>query len=220
MSELWREHFVAPKEMSILRGARVRSHCQVLFVRSNAMIEFMNDKELGKKMAERSELDCFIDAYECVTGQRLRILSSGEAPDFICARADETQIGVELTRGECDVEAMEFMLRDRGEPDFGYSALDDLFCRIDKKEKLRKADWAIPDNSILVVQMFFHRAAEIGGFLTPDLQPDFDQYGFAEIWLADYTTVEPYGGVELFGLKPAKWRGYHPREDFLGKRYG
>jgi len=68
--------------------------------------------------------------------------------------------------------------------------------------------------------MFFHRVAEIGSFLTPDLQPDFDQYGFTEIWLADYTTVDPFGGVELFGLKPRKWWGYHEREDFPSKPYG
>ena len=89
-----------------------------------------------------------------------------------------------------------------------------------KRIRLRQSNWTLPDDSILVLQMFFHPTAEISSFLTPDLQSDFDLYGFTEIWLADYTTVEPYGGVELFGLKPLKWWGYHPREDFLGKPYG
>lgn len=180
----------------------------------------MSDEMVGKKMVEREQLDQFLEANEYVTGQRLELVRSGEHPDFICARTDGALVGVELTRGEGDVKIMELKQRDHGEPDFGYSALDDVYCSIDEKERLRQGDWTLPDKSILVVQMFFHRIEEIGSFLTPDLQPDFESYGFAEIWLADYTTVEPYGGVELFGLKPVKWWGYHPREDFPGKPYG
>jgi hypothetical protein len=180
----------------------------------------MSDQIIGKKMVEKEELDYFLEAHERVTGQRLILVRPEEHPDFICARTDGALAGVELTRGEGDVKVVESIQRDCGEPDFGYSALDEVFCRIDEKERLRQSDRTLPDNSILVVQMFFHRTAEIGSFLTPDLQTDFEGYGFTEIWLADYTTVEPYGGVELFGLKPREWWGYHPREDFLGKPYG
>jgi hypothetical protein len=179
----------------------------------------MNDKELGKKMVESGELDCFLEAYESMTDRRLIVVRSEEHPDFICVRSDGTPVGIELTRGEGDVKVMQFMQRARGEPDFGYSALEDMFWSIDEKERLRQSDWILPDNSILVVQMFFFQAEDIGRFLTPDLQPDFDRYGFREIWMADYTTVETFGGVELFGLKPKEWWGYHEREGFLGKPY-
>jgi len=179
-----------------------------------------SDQVIGKKMVEKEELDQFLEAYEYVTGQRLALVRSDEHPDFICARADETLVGVELTRGEGDAKVMELIQEDQGEPDFGHYELDKVFLRIDEKERLRQGNLTLPSSSILVVQMFFHPCADIGSFSTPDLQQDFDQYGFTEIWLADYTTAEPYGGVELFGLKPAKWWGYHPREDFPGKPYG
>lgn len=171
-------------------------------------------------MVEEEELDHFIEAYECTTGQRLILVRSEEHPDFICARTDGTLVGVELTRGEGDVKVMESIELEHGELDFGYSALEEVFWSIDEKERLRRGDWTLPNNSILVVQMFFYPASGIESFLTPDLQTDCAGYGFTEIWLADYTTVEPYGGVELFGLKPQKWWGYHERQDFLGKPYG
>jgi hypothetical protein len=180
----------------------------------------MSDQMLGKKMVEEEELNLFVEAYEHVTRQRLLLVRSEEHPDFICARKDGTLVGIELTRGEGDVKVMESLHRDQGELDFEYSALDDVFSSINQKEGLRQSDWVLPNSSILVVQMFFHPLAEAENFLTLNLQIDFEEYGFTEIWLADYTTVEPYGGVELFGLKPRKWWGYHEREDFSGKPYG
>jgi hypothetical protein len=180
----------------------------------------MSGQEIGKKMVEREELDHFIEAYEYVTGQRLIFVRSEEHPDFICARPDGTLVGVELTKGEGDVKVMELIRSDQGECDFGYTALEDVFRSLNEKEELRQGNWTLPNSSILVVQMFFHSVANVGSLLTPDLQADFEHNGFAEVWLADYTTVEPYGGVELFGLKPRRWWGYHEREDFPGKPYG
>jgi hypothetical protein len=180
----------------------------------------MNDKELGKKTVEQEELNLFLDAHKYATGQRLAVVGCGEPPDFICARLDGTHVGVELTRGDGDLKVMESIQQDQGEPRFGYSAFEEMVWRIDEKERPRRGDWTLPGNSILVVQTFFFPVADLEEWLTPDLQADFGSYGFTEIWLADHTTVEPYGGVELFGLKPVKWWGYHPREDFAGKPYG
>ncbi|OGW05404.1 MAG: hypothetical protein A2Z59_03695 [Nitrospinae bacterium RIFCSPLOWO2_02_39_17] len=58
----------------------------------------MSDKELGKKMVERTELEYFLDAYKYATGQRLELVYSHEKPDFICNRPHGMLVGVELTQ--------------------------------------------------------------------------------------------------------------------------
>ncbi len=45
---------------------------------------------------------------------------------------------------------------------------------------------------------------------------DFNDHGFAEIWLADYTGLEAYGDIELFCLYPSEqWGGHYTEEVFL-----
>jgi hypothetical protein len=52
------------------------------------------------------------------------------------------------------------------------------------------------------------------------LEEDFRSHGFSEIWLADYSGLEAYGDIELFGLFPAKWWGRHKRLRPHRKLYG
>ena len=43
-------------------------------------------------------------------------------------------------------------------------------------------------------------------------QIDYDEYteaGFAEIWIADHSTIDAFGCVELFGLHPERIAGYY-----------
>ena len=47
-----------------------------------------------------------------------------------------------------------------------------------------------------------------------------EETGFLEVWLADYTGIEAYGDIELFGLKPEKYWGFHERESPSLKPYG
>jgi len=52
------------------------------------------------------------------------------------------------------------------------------------------------------------------------LRDDFVDHGFEEVWLADYSGQEAYGDIELFGLFPARWWGYHRRPCPYRKPYG
>lgn len=81
-------------------------------------------------------------------------------------------------------------------------------------------DWLFSDNAILVIQLIDCPLSELEIFLDQSLQVDFADTGFTEIWIGDYTEVDVYGFIELFGLHPLKWRGYYPRPDFFSKPYG
>jgi hypothetical protein len=52
------------------------------------------------------------------------------------------------------------------------------------------------------------------------MKSDFAGYGFVEIWIADYTGIEAYRDIELFGLAPVRWWGYHQRQNPYRKPYG
>ena len=38
---------------------------------------------------------------------------------------------------------------------------------------------------------------------------DYTEAGFAEIWIADHSTIDAFGRVELFGLHPERIAGYY-----------
>ena len=52
-------------------------------------------------------------------------------------------------------------------------------------------------------------------FSTPEELADL---GFAEVWVADYSELDAYRSIEVFGLYPEKYWGYHKRD--RGKPYG
>jgi len=56
--------------------------------------------------------------------------------------------------------------------------------------------------------------------LLAGMNDEFKDHGFAELWLADYSALEAYGDIELFGLFPEKWWGYHQRPWSDRKPYG
>ncbi|HIJ53225.1 MAG TPA: hypothetical protein HPP66_08735 [Planctomycetes bacterium] len=181
----------------------------------------MSDQQMGKKEEERIGLDYFIDAYKLVTGEQLTELGSFESPDFICARATGQQIGVELTEVRRGLwEALWDRILDRKYEADAQDTLDRIFALIEKKDKTRSTNygnWA--DKTILVLQLRDCSVWSLRPFLD-DIREDFSGYGFVEIWLADYTEIEAYGDVELFGLVPSKWWGYHRRENPYRKPYG
>lgn len=182
----------------------------------------MSDQQIGKKEVERVGLDYFIDAYESVTGEQLCVISSSESPDFICARANGQNVGVELTevrRGLWD--ALWDRILDRKYEADAQETLDRIFGLVHDKDKRRSknyGDWA--DKTILVLQLCDCSLWSLRHYLTEDIREDFSGYGFVEIWLADYTEVDAYRDVELFGLAPAKWWGYHQRDNPYRKPYG
>lgn len=182
----------------------------------------MSDQQMGKKEKEGIGLDYFIDAYEWVTCERFTELCSCESPDFICARATGHEIGVELTevrRGLWD--ALWDRILDRKYEADAQATLDRIFMLIQKKDNIRSTNygnWA--DKTILLLQLCDCSLWSLRKFLTDDIREDFSAYGFLEIWLADYTGIEAYRDIELFGLFPAKWWGYHQRQNPYRKPYG
>jgi hypothetical protein len=181
----------------------------------------MSDKELGKKLAEGMELDPFLDAYEWTTGTALSVLEASENSDFICVRANGEFIGVELTKvmRRGDIARWERILHHKGEMT-RFDMLMKIQALIEKKEEARSARYSYRvGQTILVLQLV---DGSLNGLmdLRAGLSIDIENQGFAEIWLADYSGIEPYGDIELFGLFPPKWRGYHQRSCPDRKPYG
>ena len=182
----------------------------------------MSDQDIGKKEVERSALDYFIDAYEWVTGEQLTELGPAECPDFNCARPTEEKVGVELVRVMRDPEEAQFdRIVDKKFQAEPQETLDRIFGLVDDKDNKRSNNyghWA--NNTILVLQLLDCSILSLQPFLTNDMKDDFAGYGFVEIWLADYTAIEAYRDIELYGLMPAKRWGYHQRENPYRKPYG
>ena len=181
----------------------------------------MSDQEIGKKEIEREMLDPFLEAYKWVTGQPVILVNSGENPDFICERPDGSQIGVEVTKVTRDPRDIFWdRVLERKEEIDQYEAQEHMQRLVEKKERARAARYVARVNeNILVLQL-------VDGSLDPlkeilgELQADFVDHGFCEIWLADYSGREPYGDIELFGLYPERWWGYHQRPWPERKPYG
>jgi hypothetical protein len=70
--------------------------------------------------------------------------------------------------------------------------------------------------TILVLQLMEVPGEEVANYVE---YGDFADFGFAEVWAADWTGIAPFGDVELVGLHPPEWRGYHPNGG-LSKPYG
>ena len=162
-----------------------------------------SDKDIGRKQIEEEELFDLLEAYKSVTGEQLDwgpMVSRSESPDFILSRSDGTVVGVELTQVE-------------QEPQDSHDA---IFHVLDKKQW--DPDWK--SKVILVIQLWDYPLDTIIYSLTEDIASDFADYGWLEVWLADYTCLEAYGCVDLFGLVPEKWWGYHQGPRHSQKPYG
>lgn len=179
----------------------------------------MSDQDVGKKMGEESELEHFIDAYEYITGQRLIIMQAGEKPDFLCKRENGSIVGIELTKVIRDPETAQadrILKRQDYMPDT--DALNFVYEAVAKKaEKI--TNWPTKD-IILVLQLMDCQLSALRNVLDASLKKDFESYGFSEIWIADYTALDAYGDIELFGLYPSRWWGYHQRRNPQRKPYG
>jgi hypothetical protein len=181
----------------------------------------MSDSDLGKKMIEEDHLAYFLDAYRVVTGSSLSVLSSGESPDFICARPTRELVGVELARSPHDYERA---VDDRiwgGCTTDSYDLLDAIARMIAAKQRKREsAHWRTPGNTILVIELLDYSFASLHWTEGSSLSDDYANAGFVEIWLADHSTVEAFGQVRLIGLYPRQFFGLHAQPALWGKPYG
>ena len=172
-------------------------------------------------ISERDQLEHFQRAYKDATGEWLRRVCKSERPDYICARPDGALVGIEFTliTRKQNESILENILDD-AEYMNGLDGVDAVANAILRKaRKRREADWKLPDSSILVLSTPDCPISEMEDHLCLDLQPEFAESGFSEIWIADHTETDAYGTIDLFGLVPRKWWGYHPAP-WAGKPYG
>lgn len=183
------------------------------------MIVLANDD--GKKMVERDDLGSFLEEYAYVTGVELTLVGAGEGPDFVCEKWGR-RYGLELVRAMRDPvqHSWEVILGGDGH----LHALDaailvqDIVCK--KDEKRASAGWHCQKSTILVIQLIGSDGEEMAEYLDDQLMDEMAGTGFREIWIVDYSPMEPYGTVQLVGVKPKRWRGVHRHRFYGPKPYG
>jgi hypothetical protein len=169
----------------------------------------MNTQQYGKKEAERIAFDAFALAYEYATGDGFEIVACGERPDFVCRRADGALRGVELTEVRCEPWSSPF------------DALDQMWHAMCEKDRKRgQDDWRCAEQAILVLELTGASLSDLEWALDDLPAGDFAQFGFREIWLVDYSTVDAFGEVELYCMRPESMRGRYPRAHPDKKPYG
>ena len=181
----------------------------------------MSDQALGKKLAEEVELGLFLEAYELATHRALSAVQSSENPDFICSQSNGELTGLELTKvmRRHDIARWQ-RIYDRQNEMMPYDMLMEIQTLIERKEEARRARYSARIAQTMLVLQLVDGSLNILGQFLDGLNEEFKDHGFAEIWLADYSGVEAYGDIELFGLFPGKWWGHHRRRWPDRKPYG
>jgi len=185
-------------------------------------MNYSSDKDFGRKEIELTELFQFLEAYEIVTGFKFDSIIKNERPDFITHRSDGLSKGIELTKitKDPDTQFFERILRMKITEDHDF-VLNELYRLIEQKEqKIKDGNWALPQNTLLVLQLMHINISDLLWAFDKSLQKDFTGYIFSEIWIADYSGIEAYGDIELFCLKPKKLWGFHQRLNPDKKPYG
>lgn len=170
-----------------------------------------------RRISEEDQIEQFVAAYHEVTGESLKLVRKRERPDFHCHRQSGADVGVEVTIVtrppdesffQDSLDAVRTMDAD--------DAAAMICAQIQRKEELRNSPgWFLSESCILLLSTPDCRLSDLDGHLFAD---DFQDNGFKEIWIADFTEMEEYGEIELFGLKPLTYWGHHRRD--RGKPFG
>ena len=183
-----------------------------------------------ENIEESEQLKYFRQAYKQVTGESLKRVHKSERPDYICKRPDGSLVGVEFTliTRDPDESSWDSILNGEEHMD-GSEGLEYINHAIATKgAKLKNTNpetpaWQLQNSSILVLSTPDCPITEIETFLNDDMREELleicQQSGFSEVWIADHTEVEAYGSIELFGLFPIEFWGYHPNYS-RGKPFG
>ena len=176
-----------------------------------------------QEIEEREHLARFIEAYQGVTGETLVNLDStkGERPDFICEGCGGVRIGVELT----EVPHKELLVWDRifnpGMVAEASDVINTIRGAVLKKEENRaKGGWRPADKLILVITLEVYAFDSLHWLTDDELHEDFQDTGFAEIWLCDNSTINAHGASQLIGFFPEEIWGLHRPRDFDPKPFG
>jgi hypothetical protein len=174
----------------------------------------------GKKMVEREEAWEFLHEYTHVTGIEMTLVAVGERPDFACER-DGQRYGLELVKvmQNPEIRRAKAMLGDDTHfygDDAARMVQEAVYA---KEEKRSSAGWTFADCTILVLQLVGGDGEELMQYLDDDLMDEMSETGFCEIWIADDSTMGPYGNFQLIGIKPKQWRGLHRHSSYGKKEY-
>jgi hypothetical protein len=175
----------------------------------------------GRKMVEREEAELFVAEYSRITGVELALVGAGERPDFVCEKWGR-HFGLELVRAMQDPVQRhdEFLLGGDGHLHGLDAALLVQAAVHVKEQKRASAGWRYPNSTILVIQLIGSDGEEMIEYLGGQLMDELARTGFREIWIADYSTMEPYGEIQLIGVRPKRWRGLHRHGLYGTKPYG
>lgn len=183
------------------------------------MIILSNDD--GKKMVERDGLDSFLDEYAHVTGVELTLIAPGERPDFLCEKRGR-RYGLEVVRAMRNPVGRSWdVVMGRDDHLHGLDAAILVQETLYGKEKKRASPgWRFPKSTILVIQLIGSDGEEMAEYLEDQLMDEMAETGFREIWISDHSPMEPYGTVQLIGVKPKRWRRVHRHRFYGTKPYG
>jgi len=177
--------------------------------------------ERCKREAEDEDFEAFANAYFRATGETLDVLDRPEPPDYLCEKADGTQIGVEITQiMRAPDEAMwERILHRRYDMDACDAA--EHFDRLLAKKAGKLANFPIQDNILVFVSCetaFVDLVSELKSIPLEDLA----EQGFKEVWLGDYQGIREgaHNSIRLLGLYPKHLRVFFDRPDYDQKPYG
>lgn len=181
----------------------------------------MSETLIAKKESEENDLILFLREHERVTGIETRVIARRERPDFEVRRREKT-FGMELVQ-VVEEPGKKFWraVLDGRDGMIVSDASDSIQEAIYQKEKKRQSSgWAFPDATVLVVHLKDGSGKDAFAFWDEPILSALCDTGFVEIWLCDHAPEEPYGTVELIGIKPATWRGVHRHSMFGSKPYG
>ena len=180
----------------------------------------MNDREYGKKLQEETIFEHFEVGYLAVTGRAVGGAGRSESPDFM-TDIDGVETGVEVaevpyTRG-----------RDAWKD--GFDAHDywaHVWRLVDKKNSsyVRHGRFTIP--IILVLYSANPALFDVKELLDSAVwYDDYNGLDFSQIWVMDmsdeYCSLgDPRRPPDMWGLKPARWRGFHRYGRWSRKPYG
>ena len=182
----------------------------------------LSNQEIGKKAIEENDLESFLKEYERITSFSLKIIERTERPDFIVQRSDGTQLGIELTKVMRNPDSS-FWARvlngeEQADPLKSAEHLQKLIYQKDIKRS--KPNWKLSKSTVLLLQLMDSSIEQVAIFLDNQIINEINKTGFFEIWIGDYSILEAYGTIQLYGIKPKKWQGLHDHLNSRKKPYG
>lgn len=181
----------------------------------------MSDRDIGRKEGEAQDLDLFVREHARITGIKTQVVRRRERPDFEVRRDDGT-FGIELVQvvESPDKRFWREVFDGRCEMTVSNASVAIQEAIYEKEAKRRSDGWGFPDSSILVVQLRGCSGSDVFAYWDEIILAEIGATGFVEIWLCDHSPEEPYGTVELIGLKPERWQGVHRHSMYGSKPYG